>query len=211
MPTFCSMVRRSSSSWISDASRQQATEQLRLAPPQKNEQYRRPSSALVRQRLQNRQLIQALGPKPRRRPGLVVRELNSGSVGEETQHHVQTPMHDGPRQRREAEEAVHGARRTPSLTPSHGAKGSAAPRAPVGRETLPGHVGLPASSAPAPPRSPTFTHDLWGARRFFGARGTAIRSAGAQPLCSERQRGAAEVARRFENWYRALARARRAL
>ena len=64
--------------------------------------------SLVRQRLHNRRLFKVLGPKTRRRPGLVVRELDGGAVGEEKLHHVQTAVHDGPRQRREAEEAVAG-------------------------------------------------------------------------------------------------------
>ena len=61
-----------------------------------------------RQRLHDRRLLKVLGPKTRRRPGLVVRELDGGAVGEEKLHHVQTALHDGPRQRREAEEVVAG-------------------------------------------------------------------------------------------------------
>ncbi len=42
-----------------------------------------------------------------------------------------------------------------------GAKGSAAPRAPVGRAALPGHVGLPASFAPATPGRPQSRTICW--------------------------------------------------
>ncbi len=48
-----------------------------------------------------------------------------------------------------------------------GAKGSAAPRAPVGRETLPGHVGLPASSAPATPGLPHSRTICWEPGKDF--------------------------------------------
>ena len=63
---------------------------------------------LRRQRLQNCRLFKVLGPKTRRRPGPVIREIDGGAVGEEKLHQVQTALHDGPRQRREAEEAVPG-------------------------------------------------------------------------------------------------------
>ncbi len=67
-----------------------------------------------------------------------------------------------------------------------GAKGNAAPRASVDRETLPGHIGLPASSAPATPGVPHSRTICWapgkngkhspvGARRWktLGGRGRA--------------------------------------
>jgi hypothetical protein len=47
--------------------------------------------SLVRQRLHNRRLFKVFGRKTRRRPALVVRELDGGAVGEDKLHRVQTP------------------------------------------------------------------------------------------------------------------------
>ena len=63
---------------------------------------------LVRQRLYHLPVSKVLGPEAWCRPVLVVRKFNGGAMGAEKLRHVQTALHDGPRQRREAEIAIAG-------------------------------------------------------------------------------------------------------